>query len=130
MFEHVRVSKDESTPVDRPDFAGSVRQQRLHVPVDAQGVEIIAVFFDAGARTRPHVHEVDQTLHVVDGEGVLATETSRQVLRPGDIFVVPRGVWHWHGATPSTSMCHLSIKVLGETDWNPPEKNWAQYMGP
>lgn len=128
MFATVRVDKDQAKLVDRPDFVGVVRRQELSIPADANGVEVLAMFFDAGARTRPHVHEIDQILHVVDGEGVLATEWSLQRITPGDVVVVPRGVWHWHGATPSTSMCHLSIKVLGATDWNPPEKTWARYM--
>jgi quercetin dioxygenase-like cupin family protein len=128
MFEHARVDKEQATLVDRPDFSGVVRRQELHVPADRGGMEILAVFFDAGARTRPHIHEVDQTLHVLDGEGVLATETSLQVIRPGDLLFIPGGVWHWHGATPSTSMCHLSIKGPGDTDWDPPEKNWSEYM--
>jgi quercetin dioxygenase-like cupin family protein len=128
MFATVRVDKDEAELVDRPDFVGVVRRQDLSNPDDGCGVEVLAIFFDAGARTRPHVHEVDQVLHVLDGEGVLATESSLKRIRTGDVVVVPRGVWHWHGATPSTSMCHLSIKVLGDTDWNPPEKTWAQYM--
>jgi quercetin dioxygenase-like cupin family protein len=128
MFKQVRANKDEGAPVSPTDFDGEVIRQVLHAPEDDGGVELLAVFFAAGARTRPHIHEVDQTLHVVEGEGVLATETSRQIIRPGDILVVPRGVWHWHGATPDSSMCHLSIKVLGGTNWSPPEKNWARYM--
>ena len=128
MFTQVRVDKSQATLVDRTDFVGVVWRQDLHVPDDERGVEVLAVFFDAGARTRPHIHEVDQTLHVLDGEGVLATQTSLQPIKTGDIVFIPRGVWHWHGATPTTSMCHLSIKTLGETDWNPPEENWSDYM--
>jgi quercetin dioxygenase-like cupin family protein len=128
MFKKLRATKDEAAPARPEDFDGVVHRQILHVPDDEHGVEVLAVFFEAGGRTRPHIHEVDQTLHVLEGEGVLATETTRQIIRPGDIVVVPRGVWHWHGGTPTSSMCHLSIKVLGDTNWNPPEKNWADYM--
>jgi quercetin dioxygenase-like cupin family protein len=128
MFEQVRVDKEKATLIDRDDFVGVVRRQEIVLASDEHGVEVLAVFFEAGARTRPHLHEVDQILHVVEGEGALATETSLQIIKPGDVMRVPRGVWHWHGATPGSSMCHLSIKVLGATDWKQPERNWADYM--
>jgi quercetin dioxygenase-like cupin family protein len=86
------------------------------VPVNPADVELIAVFFKAGARTRPHTHAPEQTLHVLEGEGIVATQDDVRIVVPGDIVVVPAGRWHWHGATPDSSLMHLSIKALGSTD--------------
>jgi len=34
---------------------------------------------------------------------------SVQVIRPGDIVLCPPGVKHWHGASPTTAMTHLTV---------------------
>lgn len=37
-------------------------------------VEVLAITFEAGARSRPHVHPAEEVLHVISGEGVLVME--------------------------------------------------------
>ena len=74
------------------------------------------------------MHPVDQVLQVVEGEGVVDIEGERRRIRAGDWVVVPAGVWHWHGATPDTAMCHLSIKQPGETDWSSEWRDFDTYM--
>jgi quercetin dioxygenase-like cupin family protein len=32
-----------------------------------------------------------------------------QIIRPGDVVVCPPGVKHWHGASPTTAMTHLTV---------------------
>ncbi len=123
---HPELSNAE--PVDRDDFDGDVKMIAINRPEEDNGAEVLAVYFGPGSRTRPHTHEVDQVLHVTEGNGVVATETERLLVGPGDIVVVPAGIWHWHGATPDSSFCHISSKPKGLTDWNAPEKNWASYM--
>jgi quercetin dioxygenase-like cupin family protein len=125
----VHVDRSEASPPARQDwFPGTVYQQRMNEPDTPVGTELIAVWFETGSRTRPHVHAVDQVLQVVEGEGVVATETEKHVIRPGDWVIVPAGVWHWHGATPDASMCHISIKQPGDTDWDAPWGNFDSYM--
>jgi quercetin dioxygenase-like cupin family protein len=125
----VRVDRNEAKPPQQLEwFPGTVHQQRMNDPSDPRGIELIAVWFEAGSRTRPHVHPVDQVLQVVEGEGVVATEDERRVIRSGDWVVVPAGIWHWHGATPDSAMCHISIKQAGETDWSSPWGDWDTYM--
>jgi quercetin dioxygenase-like cupin family protein len=125
----VRVERAKAKPPARPDwFPGTVHQHKVHEPAGAEGIELISVWFDPGSRTRPHVHAVDQVLQVLEGEGVVATETEKRIIRAGDWVIVPAGVWHWHGATPQSAMCHVSIKQPGETDWDAPWKNWETYM--
>ena len=124
-----RVDREQAKPAEHPDWfpGGDVRTQTLSAPADLTGVEIIAVFFPAGARTRPHTHATEQVLHVVEGEGIVATEEERRLVRAGDFAIVPVGIWHWHGATETSSMCHLSIKPPGETDWTAPWRDWETY---
>ena len=129
-MELQRVDRTRARPVERPEWfpGGDVLTQTLSDPADARGVEILAVFFSAGARTRPHTHPTEQVLQVVEGEGIVATEAERRIVRAGDFVIVPVGIWHWHGATPASPMCHLSIKPPGQTDWTAPWKDWETYL--
>jgi quercetin dioxygenase-like cupin family protein len=127
--EIVRAQRAEARPTDSPqNFGGTVHMQRLRQAKDATAVDLVAVFFDPGARTRPHVHGSDQVLYVIEGQGIVATERERRLIRPGDLVIVPAGEWHWHGATATTAMCHLSTRPAGPTDWNTPLRDWATYM--
>lgn len=124
----MRPDRNESAPPERPqDFQGTVRIQAMRRTDEAGAVEVLAVFFEEGARTRPHVHSTDQVLVFVQGEGVVATEGERHVVRAGEVVWIPAGTWHWHGANKGGSCCHLSIKPPGPTDWNPPVRDWEDW---
>lgn len=103
-------------------FEGDVLFQRLGPNND---IELLAVFFARGSRTRPHTHPVDQALYFVEGSGVVATEDRLIHASAGDVVTIPAGTWHWHGATPDATMTHISIKRPGPTNWDAEEKNWA-----
>lgn len=117
----VRAQASED-PASGQRFAGEVVTQPLTQP-DAE-VELLAVFFAAGARTRPHIHPNEQVLHFVEGRGVVATEHETTHTAAGDIVTVPAGIWHWHGAEPDAAATHISIKRPGPTNWDVDEKNW------
>lgn len=109
-------------------FDGDVRMQDLHLDAPEDGVELVAVFFEPGARTLPHTHPVEQTLVVVEGEGIVADETGRRRMKTGDVVVVPAGVWHWHGASPESAMCHLAAKHPSDTVWDGvPVRDWGDW---
>ena len=113
---------------DQPEyFSGRVHMEHLRRPEQAGAAELIAVFFDPGARTIPHIHAVDQVLVCVEGQGLVATSTERRPLREGEIAVIPGGTWHWHGATKTAAMCHISIKGVGPPDWTVPRQKWDEY---
>lgn len=124
-----RVESNRARPTDTPEnFSGRVRMQRFKQSKEASGLDVVAVFFEPGARTRPHIHATDQLLTVVDGEGIVATENERRRIRTGDIIVIPAGQWHWHGATAASAMCHISARPGGPTDWSAPLRDWETYM--
>jgi 4-carboxymuconolactone decarboxylase len=107
------------------DFDGAVNFQTLVSPTDSNELDLTNVCFSAGARTRPHIHQDDQVLQIIEGEGIVATETEKRVVSARDVIVIPKGIWHWHGATRVSPVCHLSIKKRGPTNWTVEEKNWA-----
>lgn len=129
-MEIVRPQRSQAPPADAPanSFSGTVHMQRWRQATDAASADLVAVFFDRGARTRPHIHTSDQVLFVVDGEGIVATERERRIIRPGDIVIVPAGEWHWHGATATSAMCHVSARPAGPTEWSVAPRDWNTYM--
>jgi quercetin dioxygenase-like cupin family protein len=127
----IGASRDLARPHPKPEwFSGPVHVHALNEATEAAEIEILAVYFDAGARTIPHTHTTDQLLHFLDGEGVVATRSERRVYRAGGMAVVPAGEWHWHGATPTSPTCHLSIRPGGPSVWAPevPMHDWDTYM--
>lgn len=48
-----------------------------------------------GMETRPHTHEFDQMVWVVDGEVSFTVEGTRHLTRTGDIFNIPAGAAHF-----------------------------------
>jgi len=109
------------------NFGGQVWMQRLITEQQSKDIEVLVVSFEAGGRTRPHIHAVDQILHITAGRGLVASGTERRSVTAGDVVLVPAGEWHWHGATPDSAMTHISIKRYGETDWTVEERDWGVY---
>ena len=128
----VEALRASATPHPRSEwFSGRVLVHTLNEAAEAPGLEILAVFFDVGARTMPHTHSTDQLLYFLEGEGVVGTLGERRTFRPGGMAVIPAGEWHWHGATPTSGTCHLSIRPGGPSTWAPdvPIHDWDAYMG-
>ena len=83
----------------------------------AEGVGVTSVFFEPGARTHWHRHEVTQVLHVTAGEGWLQQRDGPGLpLTAGDIAHIAAGEEHWHGAAPGSFLLHLAVTV-GATEW-------------
>ena len=110
-----------------PHFQGTARFQFFESPFDP-GPAVFAVHFEAGARTKPHVHHTRQVLYVTEGQGIVADRSGRHTVRPGDVITVARDEWHWHGGTPETSMTHLTVQMPGSEDveWDVEEGDWAE----
>jgi quercetin dioxygenase-like cupin family protein len=109
------ISPDAAIDGGNTYFIGQARVQPIYGPPD--GIDIVLVRFNAGARTYLHAHEVPQVLHCIEGRGVLATETERFEVGPGDVVHIPADEMHWHGAAGEEGFVHLSIRPLGETTW-------------
>jgi quercetin dioxygenase-like cupin family protein len=124
-------SRASAAPHQRPEwFSGPVFIQSLGEAAESTELEIFAVYFDAGSRTKPHTHSTEQLLVFLEGEGVVADRSRRRRYRAGGLAVVPAGEWHWHGATMDAATCHLSIRPGGPSSW-PPDvamEDWDTYM--
>lgn len=130
-MESLSASRQSAQPHPKPEwFSGPVYIQSLNDADAAPGLEILGVFFDAGARTLPHTHSTDQLLYFLDGEGIVGTETSRRLYGAGGMAIIPANEWHWHGAVPASPASHLSIRPGGPSAWPPevPMLDWDTYM--
>jgi quercetin dioxygenase-like cupin family protein len=92
-------------------FTGSVRVKSLFDPTEPSRTSGGAVTFQPGARSAWHTHPLGQILIVTDGVGWIQQWGGPvQVIRKGDVVWIPRGVKHWHGATPTTPMTHIAVQ--------------------
>jgi quercetin dioxygenase-like cupin family protein len=82
------------------------------------------VHFAPGARTAWHSHPGGQTLYVTEGRGrVQARGGQIDEVSPGQVIYTPPSEWHWHGATPTDFMTHISMVEADEhgnsATWGP-----------
>jgi 4-carboxymuconolactone decarboxylase len=130
-----RIDESKAGPPPEPAyFTGRVRMQNLAKEGGAEKLELLAVYFDAGAHTRPHTHPSEQVLYFVRGSGFVWFPGEEQQRVPeGGIVVVPGGVVHMHGATADEAICHIALRAAdGPTDWKPsgvPDE-WRGYSAP
>ena len=116
MHGHIISSwKAKARPADPANFTGAVLQH--NITGTSTEVQLLGVYFPAGARTIIHTHPTDQLLQCIDGEIAVGIGKQRLLLRPGEMVIIPKGVWHWHGATPLGDAAHYSIKPHAETNW-------------
>jgi quercetin dioxygenase-like cupin family protein len=130
-MESIEPSRSHARPHPHPEwFSGPVSVHALNDKHEAIELEILAVYFGASSRTKPHTHSTDQLLLFLEGEGVVADRSSRRRYRAGEMAIIRAGEWHWHGATPDGPMCHLSIRPGGPSAWPPevPMEDWDTYM--
>ena len=127
MLQITKFDETLAKPDNTGSFDGSVRKHMLVGTEQSQELELLAVNFSAGARTRPHIHDKDQVLHFIQGRGIVATESEKKICSAGDMVTVPGGTWHWHGATREQAMCHISMRQPGKTNWEVELKNWSEY---
>jgi quercetin dioxygenase-like cupin family protein len=107
-------------------FTGEVWIDQLASGRGPAPMRVNVVRFAPGARNAWHAHALGQTLHVLDGRGLVQARGEDAVaLRAGDTVFAPPGEWHWHGATPDDFMTHLAM-------WQAPdegaESDWAEQI--
>ncbi|MEO6817702.1 MAG: cupin domain-containing protein [Edaphobacter sp.] len=91
-------------------FTGNARIDPLATAQAPGTVSCAYVTFEPGARSAWHTHPMGQILIVTAGCGWTQCEDGPiEVIRAGDTIWCPPGHRHWHGASPTTSMTHISV---------------------
>ena len=91
-------------------FTGTVWNQRLVSSDSITKCQTSNVTFEAGSRTRWHIHTGTQILLCTAGIGWDQEQgQAARELQAGDVVVIRPGVVHWHGASASHEFSHLSV---------------------
>ena len=108
-------NKTETSTGPSEWFTGTVYMDPVAAPAGVYGVSATNVHFTPGSRTAWHAHPNGQTIYVTEGVGLAQGRgDSIEVIRPGDrVFFAP-GEDHWHGASASRFMTHLSLVQADE----------------
>lgn len=129
-METLRLDEAQAAEPPNPeDFTGRVRMQNFGAAGGTSELDYLAVYFDAGAHTRPHTHSTDQVLCFIRGTGFLwIAGEERRPMEKDSVVVVPAGVLHMHGANDDQPICHLAVRAPGPTDWSPPvPDDWREF---
>jgi quercetin dioxygenase-like cupin family protein len=91
-------------------FTGEAHIERMNQATAPARASVSSVTFQPGARTAWHSHPLGQTLVVTDGRGrVQSWDGPVEEIQSGDVVWAPPSEKHWHGATGTTGMTHISI---------------------
>ena len=92
-------------------FTGTVWQDPIIEAPEPARVRVLKVSFEPGARTAWHTHPLGQTLYIISGTGLVGLRNEQpKIINAGDTVWIPPDEEHWHGATPTNSMCHIAIQ--------------------
>lgn len=105
-------------------FSGAARIDPLYSATASIQASGAYVTFEPSARSAWHTHPNGQYLIVTAGVG-RTQEWGQPVkeIKPGDVVWCPPGVKHWHGASPTTAMTHLTVTGHDEENKN---VNWME----
>lgn len=125
--------KEMIFPIGAPNdaYAQYFSGQSYLAPISSSQVSIANVTFEPGCRNNWHIHHADQgggqILIGVAGLGFYQEWGKEPVeILPGDVFNIPTGVKHWHGAAPDSWFSHLAVEVPGvntSNEWLEPVKD-------
>jgi quercetin dioxygenase-like cupin family protein len=107
-------------------FTGDVYVDPVAAPSQGSRLNASNVHFTPGARTAWHTHPNGQNIYVTEGVGRFGRRGGDvEVIRPGDRVFFEPGEDHWHGASPTRFMTHLSMVEVGE-DGN--TATWGEHV--
>jgi quercetin dioxygenase-like cupin family protein len=95
-------------------------------------LEVNALHFEPGSRSKPHMHNRDQILYFTEGPGFVAVDGGDdQLVEAGEFVMLPAGIPHMHGAPASGPAAHLSIMPRDhDNDFACPiPPQWERYRG-
>ncbi|MFG1463445.1 cupin domain-containing protein [Xanthobacter sp. DSM 24535] len=110
----MEIKRGGSTPSRKApakSFTGTVWQDPIIEAPEPALLKSNVVMFEPGARTAWHTHPMGQTLYVTAGIGLCQSWGGPiQEFRAGDVIWIAPGEKHWHGATPTNMMTHISMQ--------------------
>ncbi len=104
----------QGNPASPDQFTGTVWVHSLVKPAQIEGLYSVGqVTFEPGGKTNWHTHPAGQILLVTEGQGWYQERGKAPVpLKKGDIYIIPKDVEHWHGATKDSKFVHIAISNM------------------
>src|SRR5437763_13255495 len=124
----MQITRNGSETMSGPAewFTGAVYLDAVAVPSSTSRVNATGVHFTPGARTAWHTHPNGQTIWVTEGVGLCQRRGGAvEVIRPGDRVFFEAGEEHWHGATATRFMTHVTMLEADEGG-NP--ATWGEHV--
>ncbi|SEW36991.1 cupin domain-containing protein [Chitinophaga arvensicola] len=106
--------------ITNSNFTGTVYLYPMIAADSINATDVGNVTFEAGARSRWHLHPGGQILLVTGGKGYYQEKGQRKViLRKGDYIKCPPNVAHWHGASADSAFSQVAVtgREKGPTVW-------------
>ena len=126
-MEHTAAADINWVGAGDEHFTGSVLFGPLSTAPDRR-LNALGVLFEPGARTDWHTHPDGQVLYIASGAGKVQKDGGETVrVSAGDVVYSPAGEKHWHGATETSYLMHLSPTTGGATEWLPEKANDEDY---
>jgi len=95
-----------------PNFTGKITRIE-----ENSKAGIAHIHFEAGARTKWHIHEGGQIILVEEGVGRTQLKGKAVMeLKAGETTYAPPGAAHWHGAAPAEAGTQFNVS-RGATTW-------------
>lgn len=121
--------------ITNENFKGTAYLKMLIAGDSINPTSVGNVTFEAGARTKWHLHPGGQILLAIDGVGFYQEKGQpKKILRKGDVIKCPANVPHWHGASTDTAFVQVAVtnRHLGETVWLAPvtDKEYSTHIKP
>jgi quercetin dioxygenase-like cupin family protein len=119
---------EQFTYGDPGKFLGRARVHSVSEELGTNQFRIRHVFFEPGARARPHMHGADQLLFFPIGGIVAVDGEPDELVAPGRYVLLPGGHVHMHGAAGGAPAEHISIMSYIDSDFTCPiPESWMQY---
>lgn len=127
-----KVTGEEISSFNHGDPAKFLGNARVHAVDTEMGTDQMAirhVFFEPGARARPHQHGADQLLYFPIGGIVAIDGGPDEPVAPGQYVLLPGGRPHMHGAPDDAPAVHISImREIDYSDFDCPiDPSWQRY---
>lgn len=101
---------EKGEKLNSENFTGTVYLKILITNDKGNPITLGNVTFEAGARTKWHLHPAGQILLVTDGIGYYQEKGQpKKIVRKGDVIKCLPNVEHWHGASVDSDFSHLAI---------------------
>lgn len=101
---------DPTNHMKQGNFTGNVAVKMHADSKNSLNCSLGSVSFEAGARTNWHKHPGGQILLITEGAAFYQERGSeKRILKKGESVTCSANVEHWHGATPTNKMTHVTV---------------------